>query len=105
MLKFYQNGKDNGEPIVFGNAAQKHILNSVNITKASAVIVAVNNPETSYLICQAVGDLTHNSKTIVTVTTEAEKDSLKDLKLEHVIVETNQIARAVVDEVLQCRLS
>ena len=61
--------------------------------------------ETSYLICQAVGDLTHNSKTIVTVPSEMDKDSLKDLKLEHVIVETNQIARAVVDEVLQCRLS
>ena len=103
-VKFYQIGKDKGEPIVFGNAAQKHILNSINITKASAVIVAVNNPEILYLICQAVGDLTHNSKTIVTVTTEAEKDSLKDLNLEHVIVETNQIARAVVDEVLQCRL-
>jgi hypothetical protein len=33
-----------------------------------------------------------------------DKESLNDLKLEHVIVETNQIARAVVDEVLQCRL-
>jgi len=44
-VKFYQVGKDKGEPIVFGNAAQKHILNSLNITKASAVIVAVNNPE------------------------------------------------------------
>jgi monovalent cation:H+ antiporter-2, CPA2 family len=104
-VKFYQTGKDNGEPIVFGNAAQRHILNSLNITKASAVIVAVNNPEISYLICEAVGDLTHNSKTIVTVTSEAEKESLKSLKLEHIIVETNQIARAVVDEVLQCRLS
>ena len=103
-VKFYQIGKDKGEPIVFGNAAQKHILNSINITKASAVIVAVNNPEILYLICQAVGDLTHNSKTIVTVPSEMDKESLRDLKLEHVIVETNQIARAVVDEVLQCRL-
>lgn len=104
-MKFYQIGKDRGEPIIFGNAAQRHILNSVNITKASAVIVAVNNPEISYLICEAVGDLTKNSKTIVTVTSDEEKDSLKNLKLEHVIVETTQIARAVVDEVLQCRLS
>jgi CPA2 family monovalent cation:H+ antiporter-2 len=54
-MKFYQIGKDRGEPIIFGNAAQRHILNSVNITKASAVIVAVNNPEISYLICEAVG--------------------------------------------------
>jgi monovalent cation:H+ antiporter-2, CPA2 family len=103
-VKFYQIGKENKEPIVFGNAAQRHILNSVNITKASAVIVAVNNPEVLHLICEAVGDLTHNSKTIVTVTSEADKEALKGLHLEHVVVETNQIARAVVDEVLYCRL-
>ncbi len=104
-VKFYQIGKDKGEPIVFGNAAQKHILNSLNITKSSAVIVAVNNPEILYLICEAVGTLTHNSKTIVTVTTESEKEHLKNLELEHVIVATNQIAKAVVDEVMYCRLS
>jgi monovalent cation:H+ antiporter-2, CPA2 family len=103
-VKFYQLGKERNEPIVFGNAAQRHILNSVNITKASAVIVAVNNPEVLHLICEAVGDLTHNSKTIVTVTSEADKEALQGLHLEHVVVETNQIARAVVDEVLYCRL-
>lgn len=103
-VKFYQIGKDRNEPIVFGNAAQRHILNSLNITKASAVIVAVNNPEALHLICEAVGELTHNTKTIVTVTTEMEKETLSGLNLEHVIVETNQIAKAVVDEVLYCRL-
>ena len=35
---------------------------------------------------------------------EADKEALKGLHLEHVVVETNQIARAVVDEVLYCRL-
>ncbi len=104
-VKFYQTGKENNEPIVFGNAAQKHILNSLNITKASAVIVAVNNPESLHLICEAVGSLTHNSKTIVTVSSEEEKESLNGLHLEHIIVETNQIAKAVVDEVLYCRLA
>ena len=103
-VKFYQIGKDKNEPIVFGNAAQRHILNSLNIKKASAVIVAVNNPDSLHLICEAVGELTHNTKTIVTVTTEMEKETLKGLNLEHIIVETNQIAKAVVDEVLYCRI-
>ncbi len=103
-VTFYQIGKEQKEPIVFGNAAQRHILNSVNITKASAVIVAVSNPDSLNLICEAVGDLTHNSKTIVTVTNEADKEALSALNLEHIIVETKQIAKAVVDEVLYCRL-
>ena len=33
-----------------------------------------------------------------------ENQILKGLNLEHIIVETNQIAKAVVDEVLYCRL-
>ena len=103
-MKFFQLGQDRKEPIVFGNAAQKHILNSVNITKASAVIVAVNNPEALHLICEAVDELTHNSKTIVTVTTENEKEMLEGLHLEHIIVETRQLAKSVVDEVMYCRL-
>ena len=104
-ITFYQTGKEKGEPIIFGNAAQRHILNSINITKASAVIVAVNNPDILHLICQTVNDLTHNSKTIVTVANNQQKESLKGLHLEHIIVETTQIARAVVDEVMYCRLS
>ncbi|GGD39036.1 potassium transporter [Malaciobacter pacificus] len=103
-IKFFQLGQSRGEPIVFGNAAQKHILNSLNIKKASAVIVAVNNPEALHLICEAVDSLTHNSKTIVTVTSENDKVILDTLHLEHVIVETDQIAKAVVDEVMLCRI-
>lgn len=104
-VKFYQIGQDKNEPIVFGNAAQRHILNSVNIISSSAVIVAVNNPDALHLICEAVDELTHNSKTIVTVTTDSEKEALKSLHLEHIVVETKQLSKAVVDEVMYCRLS
>ncbi|MAC85070.1 MAG: hypothetical protein CL624_13150 [Arcobacter sp.] len=103
-MKFYQLGEQRGEPIVFGNAAHRHILNSVNIKTASAVIVAVNNPEALQLICHAIDDLTHNAKTIITVTSEQDKKALEGLHLEHIIVETNQIAKSVVDEVMYCRL-
>ncbi|KAB7890995.1 cation:proton antiporter [Poseidonibacter ostreae] len=104
-VKFYQIGQERNEPIVFGNAAQRHILNSVNIISSSAVIVAVNNPDALHLICEAVDSLTHNTKTIVTVTTDGEKEILESLHLEHIIVETKQLSKAVVDEVMYCRLN
>lgn len=103
-VKFFQLGQERNEPIVFGNAAHKHILHSVNIDKASAVIVAVNNPEALHLICEAVDELTHNTKTIITVTTEEDKKMLEGLHLEHIVVETNQLAKSVVDEVMYCRI-
>ena len=103
-VQFYQLGQERKEPIVFGNAAQKHILNSVNIMSSSAVIVAVNNPDALQLICEAVDTLTNNVKTIVTVTTDGEKKALESLHLKHVVVETKHMSRAVVDEVMYCSL-
>jgi CPA2 family monovalent cation:H+ antiporter-2 len=103
-LKLYQLGKDKDEPIVFGNAVQKHILNSVNITKSSAVIVAINNLDILHIVCESIDELTHNSKTIVTVQTEKEKEFLEGLHLEHIIVGSTEMARAAVDEVMYCRL-
>ncbi|APW64866.1 MULTISPECIES: cation:proton antiporter [Arcobacteraceae] len=103
-VQFFQLGQDRKEPIVFGNAAQRHILTSVNVTSSSAVIVAVNNPEALHLICEAVDSLTHNTKTIVTVTTESEKETLESLHLQHIVVETKHLSKAVVDEVMYCRL-
>ena len=103
-VQFFQLGKDRGEPIVFGNAAQRHILNSVNIMSSSAVIVAVNNPDALHLICEVIDDLTNNVKTIVTVTSDADKKALESLHLKHVVVETKHMSKAVVDEVMYCRI-
>lgn len=103
-IRLYEKGRKSKEPIIFGNAAQKHILSSLNISNAAAVIVAVHNPDTLYLICEAVKELNSNSKTIVAVRNEVEKNNLASLNLEHVIVEIDEISKAVVDEVMYCRL-
>ncbi len=103
-LKYYQLGVKRAEPIVFGNAAQKHILNSVNITEASAVVVAITNPDALYIICEAVDELTHNSKTIVTLKNKYQEKILEGLHLEHIIIEGEQIAKAVLDEIMMCEI-
>ena len=56
------------------------------------------------MICDVIDDLTHNTKTIVKVTRSSEKEELKSLHLEHIIVEDEIIARALVDETKECRL-
>ena len=103
-LKFFEMGYKDGEPIIFGNAAHKHILESVNIKDACAVIVAIDNAEKVHLICEVIDDLTHNTKTIVKVTRFSEKEELKSLHLEHIIVEDDIMARALVDETKECKL-
>ncbi len=102
--KFFEDGQKRNEPIVFGNATQKHILNSVNISDACAIIVAVHNPETLHLICEAIDELNKSAKTIISIANEEDKEFLSDLHLEHVIVENQQVAKGVIDEILQCKL-
>lgn len=102
-LKYYQMGEEDSEPIIFGNAAQKQVLESVNIKDACAVIVAIDNPEKLHLICEVIDDLTHNTKTIVKVTKASEKVDLKSLHLEHIIVEDDIVAKALVDETMSCK--
>ena len=104
-LKYFEMGYKDNEPIIFGNAAHKHILESVNIKDACAVIVAIDNPEKLHLICEVIDDLTHNTKTIVKVTRFSEKHELESLHLEHIIVEDDVIARALVDETKECRVN
>ena len=103
-LKYFEMGYKDNEPIIFGNAAHKHILESVNIKDACAVIVAIDNPEKLHLICEVIDDLTHNTKTIVKVTKFSEKLELEPLHLEHIIVEDDVVARALVDETKECRV-
>ncbi len=90
------------QPVIFGNAAQKNILESVNIKEASSVIISIGNSQKLNHICEAVNDLTQNTKTIVKVNKYEEKESLAKLNLTHIIVETEKTAAAMFDEAMKC---
>jgi len=56
------------------------------------------------LICEVIDDLTHNTKTVVKVTRPHEKDELKGLHLEHIIVADDVVAEALVEETKFCNI-
>ncbi|MEA3553218.1 MAG: cation:proton antiporter [Campylobacterota bacterium] len=89
-------------PVIFGNASQKNILESINIKDASSVIISIGNSQKLNHICEVVNDLTHNTKTIVKVNRFEEKELLSKLNLSHVIVETENTALAMYNEALKC---
>jgi CPA2 family monovalent cation:H+ antiporter-2 len=103
-ILFYKMGKDDKEPIIFGNAAQKHILESVNIKSSCAVIVAIDNPEQLRIVCETINDLTKNTKTIVKITKTEDKKLLDGLHLEHIIVDDQVVAKALVEETRVCSI-
>lgn len=97
-------GKDDNEPIIFGNAAHKHILESVNIKTSCAVIVAIDNPEQLRIVCESINELTKNTKTIVKITKTEDMKNLEGLHLEHIIVDDQVVAKALVDETRVCSI-
>ena len=86
-IQTVKDAQEQNLPVIFGNASQRHILESVNIKDASAVIVSIGNSKKLNLICEVVNELTHNTKTIIKVNKFEEKDELSKLNLTHIVVE------------------
>jgi len=99
-INFYKQAQADGVPVVFGNAAQKHILQKASIADASTVIVAIDNPQKRYLVCSAIDKLNHSVKTIVKVSREEEKKMLEALNITNIVVQGDEIARIMAERAL-----
>ena len=103
-LKLVREAKELNEPIFFGNAAQKTILEAVNIKNSIAVIVAVANEDKLRLISEAISSLKNNINIVVKVRNQDEKNLLDDLKIDHIVVSGEEIANILVKEALLCKI-
>jgi CPA2 family monovalent cation:H+ antiporter-2 len=86
------------EPVIFGNAAQKTILESVNIKESSSIIISIGNSTKLQHICEVVTSMVPGTKVIVRVNRFEQKESLSELNLSHIVVETEKTAVAMYDE-------
>ncbi len=92
----FQEGKQQGEPIIYGNAAQKVILEAVKIKTTEAIIIAIDNPEKLALIYQVLNDLNHDMKTIVKL---SRVEELENLAPQHVVIQNLEVAKALVAKI------
>ena len=94
-----------GKSVIFGNAAKKTILESVNIKDSAVVIVAFDNSEKLHLICDVLTQVVSRSKVIIKVDRFKEKDALTEEFPDYeILVGTEQMARGMVDSVLKCEV-
>lgn len=101
-IQIVKEARRAGVPIVYGNASQKDILKSINIKESSSVIISIGNSHKLNHICEVVNELTHNTRTVVKVNNFDEKESLANLNLTHIIVETENTAIAMFKEAVKC---
>ena len=98
-IKTVKDAQKEGLPVIFGNATQKNILESVNIKDASAVIISLGNSKKLTHVCEVVNEITYNDRTIVKVNNLEDKEALSALNLAHIIVETEKTAAAMFKEI------
>ncbi|RUM44857.1 MAG: hypothetical protein DSY46_04635 [Hydrogenimonas sp.] len=99
-----EQGQRMGEPIFFANAANKEVLKQFDIDRASAVIVAVDHIRHLRLICEALMDIAPHANVVVKVRNEEEQSMIEDLQIDHVLVQSREMARLLVVEAMRCRL-
>jgi len=101
VIEAQKEGKD----VIFGNAGKKSILESLNISEALAVIVALDNREKLHLVCDILKTMKIDAKVIIKVNRFKEKEELqKEFPLYEIVVGTEQVARGMVDSMLKCEL-
>ena len=99
-IKTVKDAQKKGLPVIYGNAAKKDILKSVNIKGASSIIVSIGNSQKLNHICEVVHELAQDKKTIVKVNKYEEKESLSRFNFSHIIVETEKTALAMYEETI-----
>jgi CPA2 family monovalent cation:H+ antiporter-2 len=99
-----EQGQKMGEPIFFANAANKEVLKQFDIDRASAVIVAVDHIRHLRLICEALMDIAPHANVVVKVRNEEEQAMIEDLQIDHILVQSREMARLLVVEAMRCRL-
>ena len=87
-----------------GDASKSSILNALNIEKASAIIVTLDNIDKKRLICEAVLKQSKDANLIVKVISLEEKKKLEDLDITVVVDGKVEVARVLVERMITCQL-
>ncbi len=97
-----RKGQEEGDSVIYGNAAQKPILYKAGLKTAAAVIVAIDDERKAQVISEAVSSYAANMNIIVKVADRESFALLEGIPLDHVIDENDLIAQEMVNKALSC---
>lgn len=99
-----EKGRADGEPIILANAAQKSVLEAVNITECLAIMIAIDNAKKLRLICENIASFDADINSIVKVKNASHEAIIKDLKINHIVNQSEKMAEILMNEAVQCRM-
>lgn len=95
---------DDGIEAYLGDASKSQILQALNIEKASAIIVTLDNIYKKRVICEEILKYSKDANLIVKVVSLEEKEKLADLPITTVVDGKLEVARVLVERMLTCQL-
>ncbi len=103
-IQLVKLGKSNDEPIILANAMQTQTLEAVDIRDAFAVIIAIDNAVKLRLTCEAISNIDSSINTVVKVKNESHKKIIEGFKINHIINQSDEMAKILTKEVLNCEI-
>jgi len=103
QIEEVKKGLKNGDNVIFGNAANKKVLESLNIQDASAVIITTQNEDHTHMIAENILDINPNLNIIVLTDCEVEKEFYSNNNV-YVIDKSKELAQKLIDLALKCDL-
>ena len=98
----YHHSQKKGEPIIFGSAAKKEVLRGANINYAKKVIIAIDNQQKLFHVCDTVLKTVYDTnKVIVKVHSKKEKEIISSLGIHNVVVENNLTSEKISKFVIE----
>jgi len=101
QIEEVKKGLKNGDNVIFGNAAKKTVLESLNIEDAAAVIITTQNEEHTHMIVENILDINPNLNIIVLTDSEDEKEFYSNHNV-YVIDKSKELAQKLIELSLKC---
>ncbi len=103
-IQLVEKGRADGVPIILANAAQKSVLESVNIEQCLAIMIAIDDAKKLRLICENITSFDGDINSIVKVKNASHEAIIKDLKINHIVNQSEKMANILMEEAVKCRL-
>ncbi|WP_457607292.1 cation:proton antiporter [Nitratifractor sp.] len=102
--KLVREAEERGEPVLLANAASDTVLRSVDADKAMAIVVAIENPEKTRMVVDAVTRNAPDVNTVVAVRNSSHQQIIETFPVNFVLNASDLLSQAILKEVLRCRI-
>ena len=103
QIELVKEGLKNGDNVIFGNAANKRILESLKVDEAAAVIITTLNEEHTEMITQNLLEINPNLNIILLTDDEIQHEFYKHKNI-YVVDKSKELAEKLIELALKCEM-